>query len=428
MSRLPRAGVSKAKVDNPASDSPVTTPASRAKSGERGLDGFTFFCANLQTGFGPFVSVYLTTEKWSQTDIGLVLMIGGLIGLFGQVPGGALVDHARSKILLAGSSLVIIGGAAAMVALGSNFAIILLAWVLHAAASCVLSPSIAIISLGLVGHAGISRRLGRNASFASVGSALAAAGMGGCGYYFSNQAVFFVTAALTVPALAALWSIRKAPSRQDDDPADRVAAPTASTNVVADVRDLLGNKALVVLCASLALFYLSNAAMLPLVGSMLTLRSAHSPTLFIAACIIAPQIMVALLSPLAGATAQSWGRRPLLLIAFAALPLRGLGLALAANPFILVAVQLLDGVSASVLGVAIPLIAADVTRGSARYALAQGMVGTAMGLGAAFSTTIAGIVTDRFGSSVAFLALTAIASVAFLVPTLALPETKAPRA
>ncbi len=398
-------------------------PTGRPTSGARSLDLFTFFCANLQTGFGPFVSVYLTTEKWSQTDIGLVLMIGGLIGLFGQVPGGALVDRARSKVALASVSLVVIGAAASMVALGSNFAIILLAWILHAAASCVLSPSIAIISLGLVGHAGISRRLGRNASFASIGSALAAAGMGGFGYYLSSRSVFFVTAALTVPALTALWRLSAASAQAPREAGDRPEMSATRTNLVADLRDLLGNPALVVLCVALALFYLSNAAMLPLVGSMLTLRSAHSPTLFIAACIIAPQIMVAVLSPWAGALAQSWGRRPLLLIAFAALPLRGLGLALVGDPFMLVAVQLLDGVSASVLGVVIPLIAADATRGSGRYALAQGMIGTAMGLGAALSSTIAGVVTDRFGSSLAFLTLTAIAVVALLVPLVAMPET-----
>ena len=420
----PDAGLAAKGRESPSGAAVVGDPASRAKTGERSLDGFAFFCANLQTGFGPFVSVYLTTEKWSQTDIGLVLMIGGLIGLFGQMPGGALVDHTRAKILLAAASLAVIGVAAAMVALESNFAIILLAWVLHAAASCVLSPSIAIISLGLVGHTGISRRLGRNASFASIGSAMAAAGMGACGYYISNQAVFFVTAALTVPALAALWGIRAAPPVHDDKPVDRIETPPASTTLVADIRSLFGDKALVVLSASLALFYLSNAAMLPLVGSMLTLRSAHSPTLFIAACIIAPQIMVALLSPFAGGMAQSWGRRPLLLIGFAALPLRGLGLALVHEPFMLVAIQLLDGVSASVLGVVIPLIAADATRASGRYALAQGMVGTAMGLGAAFSATIAGVITDHFGSSAAFLALTGIALGALLVPALAMPETK----
>lgn len=407
--------------------------ADRSRRSRSGLDWFSFFCANLQTGFGPFVSVYLTTEKWTQTDIGLVLMIGGLVGLLGQIPGGALVDRTRSKTLIAGVSVVLIGVSAFLVALGSDFPIILFAWVLHSVASCVLSPSIATVSLGLVGHAGLSQRLGRNATFASVGSALAAAGMGACGYYVSNQAVFFVTAALAVPAILSLWQIKPGSDRtatllpgprESAGSRVRAAAESPKTSLATDLRVFATNRPLVVLAISIALFYLGNAAMLPLVGSMLTLRSARSPAVFIAACIIIPQVMVAFLSPFVGATAQNWGRRPLLLVAFVALPIRGLCLTLVTDPALLVGVQLLDGISASVLGVVVPLVAADATRKNGRFALAQGVLGTAMGLGASFSVTIAGIMTDRLGSQYAFLGLTAISMVALLVPLFAMPETR----
>ena len=409
---------------------PGSTTVERIRQSEAGLDWFSFFCANLQTGFGPFIAVYLTTEKWSQTHIGLVLMIGGLVGLLGQMPGGALVDKTRSKTLIAGIAVAMIGAAGLMVALSSVFPVILFAWILHSAASCVLSPAIASVSLGLVGHAGISRRLGRNASFASVGSALAAGGMGACGYYLTNQAVFFVTAALAAPAILALLQVKPA-----QEPVDRPALPrpkrepvlatAAASTFIADLRALCRDQALVVLAVTLALFFLANAAMLPLVGSMLTLRSSRSPTIFIAACIVVPQIMVALLSPLVGTLAQRWGRRPLLLIACVALPLRGLCLAMISDPTLIVVVQVLDGVSASVLGVMVPLIAADATRGTSRFALAQGALGMAMGVGAAFSSTLAGVVTDRLGSADAFYGLAAIAVVGVLVPLFAMPETRA---
>ena len=400
----------------------VETDAQRRTRSQHGLDWFSFFCANLQTGFGPFVSVYLTTEKWTQTDIGLVLMIGGFVGLFGQIPGGALVDRARSKTSLCAVAVLMIGCSALLVASGSVFALILAAWVLHAAASTVLSPSIAYVSLQLVGHQGVGKRLGRNATFASIGSALAAAAMGACGYYVSNQAVFFITAALAVPTLAALWQIRPPQSVSSDTEAAAIVPPKSSLST--DLRAFCGQPPLMILAASIALYYLANAAMLPLVGSMLTLRSAHSPTIFIAACIIVPQIIVAVVSPMVGAKADSWGRRPLLLIGFLALPLRGLLLGLVSDPMLLVLVQMLDGVSAAVIGVVVPLIAADVTRHSGRFALAQGVLGTAMGLGAACSATIAGVMTDQFGSSTAFFGLTAIAVIAALVPVIAMPETK----
>jgi hypothetical protein len=72
------------------------------------LDWFVFFVADVQTGFGPFVAVYLTAHKWTQIDIGLVLTVGGLVALAGQIPGGALVDAARSERLVAGLAVAAI--------------------------------------------------------------------------------------------------------------------------------------------------------------------------------------------------------------------------------------------------------------------------------------------------------------------------------
>ena len=135
----------------------------------RGLDWFTFFVADVQTGFGPFIAVYLTANKWTQVNIGLVLTIGGLVALAGQIPGGALVDAARSERRIAAVSLVLISLSALTLALMPTFPVVLISNVLHAAASCVLGPAIVAISLGLVGHSGISERLGRMyASFRSA--------------------------------------------------------------------------------------------------------------------------------------------------------------------------------------------------------------------------------------------------------------------
>jgi MFS family permease len=136
----------------------------------RGLDWFVFFVADVQTGFGPFVAVYLTAQKWTQVDIGLVLTVGSLVSLVGQMPGGALVDAARSERLVAGLAVAAIAISALAYATSPIFAVILAAAVVHSAASCVLGPAMAAISLGLVGHAAISERLGRNARFAAVGN------------------------------------------------------------------------------------------------------------------------------------------------------------------------------------------------------------------------------------------------------------------
>ena len=88
----------------------------------------------------------------------------------------------------------------------------------------------------------------------------------------------------------------------------------------------------------------------------------------------------------------------MLLIGFAALPIRGLLFAAVSDPSLLLAVQLLDGVTAAVFAVMVPLVVADLTRGTGHFNLGQGILGTAIGIGAALSTTLAGYVTDRFGS------------------------------
>jgi MFS family permease len=389
----------------------------------RGLDWFIFFVADVQTGFGPFLSVYLTAQAWTQVDIGLVLSIGGLVALCCQMPGGALVDAARSEKLVAGLAIFAIGLSALVYAALPTYSAVLAATVLHSLASCVLGPSIAAISLGLVGHALISERLGRNARFASLGNGLAAAAMGACGYFLSNRSVFVVTAALIGPALLALMYIR---SQEIDSKRAHGGEPAKAHHepIVNVLKPKGRRRSLIIFALCIMMFHLANAAMLPLMGSVVTMRSREWAAVTIAACIVVPQAMVALISPWVGRKAQEWGRRPLLLLGFCALPIRGVLFAIIPDPYFAVAVQLLDGVSASVLGIMGPLVLADVTRGTGRFNLAQGVLGTAIGIGASISTTLAGYLSDHFGSQVAFLGLAGIATAgAFLVWSM-MPETR----
>ena len=426
--------------DRPGSPAPGSqgsqTPAPWREAGEppaapsprslRGLDWFIFFVADVQTGFGPFVSVYLTAQHWTQIDIGLMLSVTSLVALFGQMPGGALVDAAKSERTVAGIAIVVIALSALGYAVAPIFPIVLLASVLHAAASCVLGPAIVAISLGLVGHAAIGERLGRNARFASIGNGLAAAAMGASGYFLSARAVFFVTALLLVPALLALRII--AAHEIDPERAHggllKVDGARISNRPRTGVADLLRQRPLLILCGCVLLFHMANSAMLPLVGSVVTMRSAQWATILIAACIVVPQVVVAACSPWVGRQAQRWGRRPLLIAGFAALPLRGILFATVHDPSLLVAVQLLDGITASALGVLVPLVVADLTRGTGHFNLGQGIVGTTTGIGASLSTAFAGFVADRFGSTSAFFELSAVAIVGLTIVVAFMPETR----
>ena len=396
-----------------------------SRASQRGLDWFTFFVADLQTGFGPFLSVYLTTQKWTQVDIGLVLSMGSIAGLACQLPGGWIVDAAGSKRRAAMLAVVGIGVAALLIAVWPVFATISAAKLLHVGASSVLGPAIAAVTLGLVGHAALSQRLGRNARFAAIGNGLAAGVMGACGHFISAQAVFFVTAVLAIPTLIAISRVRE--SEIDPVRADGGICAGEATGTSGGTWSLgrfLTTPALLILAACVMLFHVANAAMLPLVGSDMTTRTGHWATAFVAACILGPQLVIALISTRIGQLAQTWGRRPMLLLGFAVLPLRGALLACTNDPFMIVAVQMLDGISGAVLGIIVPLALADVSRGTGRFNFAQGLVGSATGIGAALSTTTAGYLADRFGMATAFFGLAAAAVAGFLLLLTALPETK----
>jgi len=247
--------------------------------------------------------------------------------------------------------------------------------------------------------------------------------MGAVGYFLSPRWVFFVTAALLIPALLALGRIR--PREVDPELAHGGLVPDTPAHTPAPIGSILHKAPLFILAGCVLMFHLANAAMLPLMGSVLTTRSSGEwATILIATCIVVPQLIVALISPWVGHNAQVFGRRPFLIAAFGALVLRGALFALVSNPYLLVAVQILDGITAASLGIMVPLMVADITRGTGRLNLAQGIVGTAVGIGASISPTLAGYLTDAFGSSVAFAGLAAIAAAGFAGVWALMPETR----
>jgi MFS family permease len=382
---------------------------------QRALDLLNFFVADVQTGFGPFVAVYLTMHKWTQVQIGFALTLSTIVALISQLPAGALVDAAPNKRRVAGGALIGVIVAALLMAFWPNELPVLVAQALHAFSSCVLTPAIAAISLHLVGHAALGERLGRNARFAAIGNGLAAAVMGVTGTYVSSQSVFLLTAALCVPALLALLAIGRGPHARQQTTTQLFDWP--------GLRRLFTNRQLLAFAVCVLLFHMSNAAMLPLLGATVTMRTGTFANLIIAACIMVPQAVVALCSPWVGRSAASRGRRPVLLLGWAALPLRGLLLAVLPGAWLPVAAQAISGVSGAVFGVMLPLISADITRGTSHFNLCMGALGLAVSLGAGISTTFGGWIADTAGVQAAFAVLALVGVLATLALWLVMPET-----
>jgi predicted MFS family arabinose efflux permease len=383
-----------------------------------GLNGLNFFTAAVQAGFGPFIAVWLTESGWSLQELGLALSIGTLAALIGQLPGGMLVDQVHRKRPTATFALIALGGSALLLCLAPTQPIVWGAQIAHGLASCVMTPAIAAVTLSMCGHDSYSERLGQNTRYASLGNAASAALLGAAASGISEQAVFLVTAALVVPALVALFMIRTADLVDADDhpallhPSEREHSPW----------QIFAEPALHVFAVACVLFQLANAALLPVALSGLTLMG-RVPGLLVSATIVVPQIVTALIGPWSGALGQRIGRRPVLLVGFAAVPLRALLFAVLPGALPLSVFQALDGVSAAVFGLMLPLIAADLTKRTGYLNLAIGFFGLAAGVGGTASTAVAGWIGNRFGDTITFVFLAVVGASAVLLLWAAMPET-----
>ena len=386
------------------------------------LGWLNFFLAGMQTAFGPIAAAYLAAQQWTAQDIGFVLSIGGIASLISQGPGGEFLDTVQAKRVLLTIAVVTIALSTLIFYLWPSFPVVALAEVLQGVTGGVLGPGVVAITLGLVGHAALAERLGQNQRFAAVGGVVVTITIALVAYANSPWAMF-VPVALAVPLLVALGQIRGEEidfRRASGAEQGRSGRPQRATRDAA----LLRNRQLLIFAFCAVLFQLANASILPLVSGVLASEGKRQAAPFIAALIIVPQLIVALLAPWVGRQAEKRGRKPLLLMGFAALPIRAMLFALFSDPYSLIVIQILDGITAAVLGVMTALVIADVTKGTGRFNLAQGIFGTIMGVGASLSPTLTGLIVYRFGPSAGFVSLAAVGLVAFLVVAVLLPETK----
>jgi len=396
---------------------------SRPSSGTlRGLDWLNFLLADVQTGVGPFLAIYLAGYKWNEQSVGLALTIGGIAGIITQTPAGALVDSLRSKRALIGVGVAALAAGALLIALFPSFWPVISAQVLIGGTSSVFIPAICAMSLGIVGRAAFDARQGRNQTFNSAGNVIAALSMGLLGYTVSNRSIFFFVAACVVPTILVLFLIK--PSEIDYRMA-RGANDGEKRGKAESVWMLLRDRTLVLFLVCAVMFHFANAAMLPLLGELLAKGRGRSSMLFMSACVITTQLVVTLLATWSGRKAGTWGRKPLLMIAFGVLPVRAVLYTLTTNTVLLVAIQIMDGIAAAIFGVVSVLVIADLTRGTGRFNITLGAITTAVGIGAALSQVIAGSIVHHAGFRAGFLFLAGVALAAFAIFWAFMPETRA---
>jgi predicted MFS family arabinose efflux permease len=399
------------------------TPSPRSL---RGLDGLNFLLADVRDGLGPYLAVFLKAEQhWQPGAIGIAMAASSVAAALCQIPAGLLVDGLQFKRLLVAVSGLLVAAGCLLIAFHPQLAAVVAAQVMLGAASAIIPPALAALSLGLVGHRRLDARISRNEGFNHGGNFVAAGMAGSLGYTLGYDWIFYLVCFFAVASAAVVNLIN--PAEIDHELARGGEERDAKGHLKAplSVRDLFVRKGLVIFLISVVLFHFGNAAMLPMAGQVLAQTHPGSDTVALSACIIAAQlIMVGVAWTVGKAMAAGVGRKPIFLIALATLPVRGILFSFTANPYGVVAIQLLDGVAAGIFGVIAVVIASDLMRGTGRFNLAQGLVALCVGVGAALSNAVSGFIIQWYGYPAGFLSLTAVALAAFGFFALFMPETR----
>jgi MFS family permease len=346
--------------------------------------------------------------------------ISGLLGLAAQTPAGAAIDATRAKRGAVVVALAVLAAAAVVIFAVPTFVPVLAANTVMAVVGDVFGPAVAALTLGLFSVRELASRMGRNCAFDHAGNVVIAAVAGAIGWLFGQRAVF-----LLVPVFAVLGSLAvlSIPAAAIDHRRARGAEPDTTTQDPSGAWTPLKRRPLVIFATCVMLFHFANAPLLPLVGQKLASANPSLATAMMSFCIIAAQLVMLPVSVLSGKKADQWGRKPILLAAFAVLPIRAILYTLSDNTEWLITVQVLDGIGAGILGMLTPLIVADLTRGTGRYNLTLGAVATVQGIGASLSGLAAGVSVDHFGYSATFVTAGCVAAVALVVSLLLMPET-----
>jgi len=368
------------------------------------LESLNFFMADLQAGVGPFLGVYLQAQGWQSGAIGDVMTIGGVAGMAITTPAGAVVDASRHKRLLLIASGLCSMLASAAILLSHRFWVVAASQVATAIAGAAIGPAVVGITLGLVGQAGFNRQNGRNQAFNHAGNMVGAGASGYLGWQYGLPAIFILAGGFGLLAIVSTIFI---PPRAIDHRRARgqIEDGSGDASGVRGYRVLVECKPLLVLAAALGLFHLGNGAMLPLYGLAVVAAKQGNPASVAALTIVVAQGVMIVTSLIAMRLADTKGYWLVMLVSFAALPIRASIAAFFIKEWGVFPVQILDGVGAGLQSVAVPGLVAHLLDRTGRVNVGQGAVMAVQGVGAAISPALGGWMAEWAGYRTAFLIL-----------------------
>ncbi|MDB5311196.1 MAG: drug efflux system protein MdtG [Gemmataceae bacterium] len=390
-------------------------PAPPAPTRDRvGLNAANFFLAELTGVVIPFLAKMLADRGWRDDAIQYAAAACGLGVFLAQTPAGVLTDRVRDRrALLAGASLVVGAAFGLLPLVPADGRVIDPLVFAGGVGQAFFVPLLGALALGLAGHAGLHKVMGENQGWNHAGNIAAAVTAMAVAARLGLPAVFYTVAVVSAFAAASVFLIR--PDDLKEEPGVTVVAGPG-------LRGLFRARPVVVLVAAVALFHLANAPVMPLVGQYIA-RLGGTDTQVAAVVLVAQAVMIPV-AVLAGRLCHRWGRKPVFAVGFIALPIRILLYSFTGDPWVLVALQVFDGIGAGIYGVVVAVVCADLTRETGGFNALQGVLATALAVGGVLGPLLAGPLVQSLGFAAAFRAFALVAAVAAGVFLLLMPETR----
>ncbi|MCA1454073.1 MFS transporter [Bradyrhizobium sp. BRP22] len=369
------------------------------------LLALNFFMADMQSGIGPFVGVFLQAHGWASGWIGTVMTIGNVAGMLITTPIGGLIDASRRKrawVIVPGVAVVL---ASALILLSQNFWAVAASQIATSLAGAAIVPAVTGITLGIVRQKGFNRQNGRNQAFNHAGNMVGAAASGYLGWKYGYTAVFLLAALFGVIAIACVLLI---PAKAIDNNAARGTKEDDPESQPSGFTVLARHKPLLVVALALAAFHLGNAAIIPLYGLAAVANGQAKGPDFVATTIVIAQAVMIVTSIVGMRAAESRSYWPVLLASFLVLPVRGILAYFLTGWWGVLPVQILDGIGTGLQSVAVPGMVARSLNGTGRINLGQGAVITVQGIGASLSPALGGWIAQWIGYPPTFVLLGAL--------------------
>jgi MFS family permease len=378
-----------------------------------GLNAANFFQAEAVGVVLPILNTFLKEAHWRYDQIGVATALLGLGTLLFQTPAGMLVDRVKSRRMLFFVASIAVGVCFGIIPFVPHTAL----WIdtllfLSGIAQSIFIPVLGALALALVGYQALNRTLGENQGWNHAGNIVAALLAFVAVRYFGSASIFYsVSIASLVGAFSVYW-IRKEELNEEIASGDGNQAKVKWGTILRD-------RSVLFLLAAVALFHLANAPILPVTA--LYIKQLGGSSALTTFTVLSAQLVMVPVAWATGRLCDSWGRKPIMAVAFWVLPFRIFSYTLAHNPHMVVFLQALDGIGAGIYSVAIVAFAADLTRGKGQFNSLLGLFATAQGIGGVVGPIVSGLILQHFGFNLTFvgfatLALLAAATFQILVP------------